>query len=106
MAKTIYAIMEKLMHLHPLDSVAIVREPIEQLDVIVIDGHPVTFAHALGFGHKIAIRPIAKGEQIIKFGVPIGSATADIRVGEHVHLHNIESNYLVTYTHTHEFTEK
>lgn len=98
--------MEKLMRLHPLDTVVIIREPIERDEVVVIDGHPITFEQALRFGHKVAIRPIAKGEQIIKFGVPIGVATADIRLGEHVHLHNIKSNYLATYTHMHEFTGK
>ncbi len=94
------------MQLHPLDSVAIIREPIGRHEVVVIDGHRITFEKALGFGHKIATRPITKGEQIIKFGIPIGSATADIGLGEHVHLHNIKSNYLATYTHTHEFTGK
>jgi altronate dehydratase small subunit len=43
-------------------------------------------------GHKIAISPIAKDEPVIKYGHAIGSATADIRPGEHVHVHNMESN--------------
>lgn len=43
------------------------------------------------FGHKFAIREIQKGEHIIKYGEIIGRALADIRKGEHVHVHNIES---------------
>ncbi len=44
------------------------------------------------FGHKIALRPIAAGEQVIKYAHSIGTATADIKPGEHVHVHNMESN--------------
>lgn len=45
-------------------------------------------------GHKYAIRDIAKGESIIKFGQPIGHATQDIKAGEHVHTHNVKTNLL------------
>lgn len=44
-------------------------------------------------GHKIALRDIRQGEPIIKYGVVIGRATADIPMGSWVHLHNICSNY-------------
>ena len=44
------------------------------------------------FGHKVAIAPIKKGEQVIKYGASIGSAGKDIAVGDYVHVHNIESN--------------
>lgn len=43
------------------------------------------------FGHKFAIKQIATGEEIIKYGEVIGRATAPIAVGEHAHVHNIES---------------
>jgi len=41
-------------------------------------------------GHKIALRDIAAGERVIKYGVAIGKATQDIRTGEHVHVHNLK----------------
>lgn len=41
------------------------------------------------FGHKIAIADIPKGNAVVKYGAPIGRATADIAAGEHVHLHNL-----------------
>ncbi len=44
-------------------------------------------------GHKIAIRDIAAGENIVKYGVPIGRATAPIRKGGWVHLHCMGSNF-------------
>jgi altronate hydrolase len=43
-------------------------------------------------GHKYAIRPIAANENVIKYGMPIGHATEDIAVGEHVHVHNVKTN--------------
>lgn len=44
------------------------------------------------FGHKIAVLPIPQGGPVIKYGVTIGTATAAIEPGEHVHIHNVESN--------------
>jgi len=43
-------------------------------------------------GHKMALVPIRKGENIIKYGFPIGHATENIEVGQHVHTHNIKTN--------------
>ena len=43
-------------------------------------------------GHKYAARDIKCGEDIIKYGNPIGHATADIKKGEHVHTHNVKTN--------------
>jgi len=42
------------------------------------------------FGHKVAIKPIKKGETILKYGLSIGKAMEDIEFGSHVHIHNIE----------------
>ncbi len=44
-------------------------------------------------GHKVAVRPVGKGEPVIKYGVSIGEATADIRPGQWVHLHCMKSCY-------------
>jgi (2R)-sulfolactate sulfo-lyase subunit alpha len=42
-------------------------------------------------GHKAALREIKKGDTIIKYGFDIGKAVADIKVGEHAHVHNIKT---------------
>jgi altronate dehydratase small subunit len=47
------------------------------------------------FGHKIALSDIKKGERIIKYGEPIGSATQDIHKGDWVHTHNVKDDYKV-----------
>ena len=46
----------------------------------------------LADGHKYALRDIKAGENIIKYGNPIGHATEDIKAGEHVHSHNTKTN--------------
>ena len=53
-------------------------------------------------GHKYALCDIKKGENVIKYGNPIGHATADIKAGEHVHTHNVATNLSdnLTYTYT------
>ena len=43
-------------------------------------------------GHKYALRDIRKGENIMKYGNPIGYAVCDIKEGEHVHSHNLKTN--------------
>lgn len=61
---------------------------------VLVDGVPkeVELKGVIPFGHKFAIRTIAKGQQVIKYGHSIGTATSTIHPGEHVHLHNLESN--------------
>ena len=56
---------------------------INKLDNVEID---------LSDGHKYALCDIADGEDIIKYGNPIGHATADIKKGEHIHTHNMKTN--------------
>lgn len=43
------------------------------------------------YGHKVAVKPIRKGEPIIKYGEEIGVATQDIETGDYVHVHNLDS---------------
>ncbi len=51
----------------------------------------VTLVQDIGRGHKFAIAPIASGDKIIKYGMPIGTAKCDIKVGEFVHTHNLKT---------------
>lgn len=66
-------------------------------DHIEVGGVDVTVENALAIGHKVAAEPIPAGARIVKYGAPIGSATRDIAVGEHVHTQNVRSDYLPTY---------
>lgn len=42
-------------------------------------------------GHKVALRSFKTGDTVIKYGHDIGQVTADIKVGEHVHIHNLKT---------------
>jgi len=59
-----------------------------------VDGRPATIVllNDVPYAHKFAIKPIQKGEQVLKYGYSIGTATEDIQPGQHVHIHNTESN--------------
>ena len=56
-------------------------------------GGEIRCAEEIPCYHKIALREIAAGEPIVKYGVPIGCATADIPAGTWVHLHVMRSMY-------------
>jgi phosphatidylserine decarboxylase len=86
------------IRLSPLDNVVVLARSVEAGTVVEIDGRSLTLDTPLALGHKLAARPIAAGEKILKYGVPIGSATRGIVPGEHVHLHNMQSDYLPTST--------
>ena len=45
----------------------------------------------IAFGHKVAVRDISEGSEILKYGCVIGQATNAIAPGEHVHVHNVVS---------------
>ncbi len=73
------------------DSVALALEDFDAGDLAKIGSLAVKVRQRIEFGHKIAVRDIRKGEGILKHGEVIGRATKDIKAGEHVHVHNIES---------------
>ena len=56
-------------------------------------------------GHKYALFPIKKGENVIKYGSPIGHATEDIEVGEHVHTHNLKTNLRGNLEYTYDYKD-
>ncbi len=74
--------------IHPLDNVIVALEDIAAGTVLAADGSEVTVASDIKRGHKIAIRDIKKDEPVIKYGVTIAKASADIACGSHVHTHN------------------
>jgi (2R)-sulfolactate sulfo-lyase subunit alpha len=57
------------------------------------NGHmlQVTACEAIPFGHKIALKDFKVGDTVIKYGEDIGKVVADIRAGEHVHVHNLKT---------------
>ncbi len=71
--------------LNALDNVAIALEDLT--DGVTAAG--VAVRAAIPRGHKFALRAIAAGEPVLKYGLPIGTARSDIASGAHVHVHNM-----------------
>lgn len=67
--------MNDLIILNEKDNVGVLKKPLGDLPM----------------GHKIALKDVKKGEKIIKYGYPIGVATEDIKKGDFVHTHNLQS---------------
>ncbi len=91
-------ISRKLLRIHKDDNVLIVVNPVQPGDKDIVEGREIAFSERVAIGHKVAARLIRAGEKIYKCGVPIGSAKQDIPAGAHIHLHNLQSGYLETYT--------
>jgi altronate hydrolase len=80
-----------LLVVHALDDVAVALRPIERSERLSLPDHEIIVVDAIPHGHKIALRDIPSGGEIRKFGWPIGRATTTIRMGAHVHSHNVET---------------
>lgn len=85
----------KVLCLSREDNVAVALSDIPAGSMIQLEigSEPITITllDHIHFGHKLAIKPIKRGEEIKKYGEVIGVATSDILRGNHVHVHNIKS---------------
>lgn len=59
---------------------------------VEVKGMTIETLDVIPYGHKMALQPIPKGGTVLKYALSIGSATEDIQPGNHVHIHNVESN--------------
>ena len=85
--------MIKAMKVSSNDNVAILLEDIKKGETCDYDAeNPLKANQDIPFGHKIALRDIAIGEDIVKYGHIIGYATQPISQGDWVHNHNIRSD--------------
>ncbi|BCX48440.1 D-galactarate dehydratase/altronate hydrolase [Haloferula helveola] len=78
--------MKPWIQIHPDDNVGVAPSPIDggaSFEEFTTEAIPA--------GHKIALREIAEGSPVIKYGFPIGRATQSIRPGQHVHSHNMRT---------------
>ncbi|UTF54811.1 UxaA family hydrolase [Natronosalvus rutilus] len=75
------------------DNVATATSTLTKGDVITLGDRTVEIIEEIPFGHKIALQPLSIGDDIVKYGLQIGSSVDNIDTGGHVHIHNVESNY-------------
>lgn len=79
------------IRIHPQDNVAVAVLPLAAGTMVEVAGARVTLTGEVGAGHKLALRAIAAGEPVVKYGFPIGSATEAIAPGAFVHSHNLRT---------------
>lgn len=90
--------MTTLLLLAPEDNILVALGAVSKGANPVSDGSAVDVQEPVVLGHKIARVAIPRGETVIKYGVPIGSAVSDIEAGQHVHIHNMKSDYTPTHS--------
>ena len=84
--------MPQAIHISPIDNVVVALHPIAKGTLVEVDGLAVTALEDIPQGHKMAVKPIKNGENVIKYGFPIGHATADAAPGTWMHTHNVHTN--------------
>jgi Altronate dehydratase len=84
--------MNKFLIINPADNVAVAIQKLEEGETLGINGTLLTVKTPIETGHKFSITDISAGENVIKYGFPIGHATRPIQPGEHVHVHNVKTN--------------
>lgn len=88
----------RLLLLSPDDNCLIAATTLEAGAVVDIEGERVALATTISLGHKLARRALSAGEKVLRYGAPIGHVTCNVVKGGHLHTHNLESDYLPTYT--------
>lgn len=84
--------MKAFIKIKESDNVAVAIRKIDQDQVLEIDGATIKLKETVNKGHKFALKEIPQGENIVKYGFPIGHATQQIESGEWVHTHNTKTN--------------
>ncbi|MCY7784793.1 MULTISPECIES: altronate dehydratase family protein [unclassified Bacillus (in: firmicutes)] len=99
--------MKSCIKIHKQDNVLLALRDIQKGERLNADGVSIEVRDNIKRGHKIALQPIKENDSIIKYGFPIGRATQDISIGEHIHVHNTKTNLsdIQTYSYTPRFAE-
>ncbi|MCC2978407.1 altronate dehydratase family protein [Sphingomonas sp. PL-96] len=79
------------LQVDPRDDVATALRDLAAGETVLLGTGAVPLCEAVAKGHKLAVRPIKAGAEVVKFGWPIGRATTDIAAGAHVHTHNVRT---------------
>ena len=82
----------KTIKINPADNVAVAILPLAQGENVAIDGQDITINEDIPAGHKFALRDLAAGEDVIKYGFPIGHTLCDRKQGDWINEQNIKTN--------------
>jgi len=79
------------LRIHPADNVAVAVRTLPAGSEAAVGGQRVVLVEEVFAGHKFALHALARGEPLVKYGFPIGAATAAIAPGAWVHSHNLKT---------------
>ena len=85
--------MKSFIKINPSDNVAVALQPLAKGTVIKLDNSTLTLTEEIMQGHKFALKSLKPGDSIIKYGNPIGRATAEIPAGSWIHTHNLKTGW-------------
>lgn len=90
----------KYLKINPADNVAVAINPLKAGEVLTIDGREITVNQDTPAGHKIMLTDLAEGEDVIKYGYPIGHVCENVKQGDFVNENQIKTNLagLLEYT--------
>ena len=94
------------LKINPADSVVVCLQAKKKGDVMEIDGQRVVLNQDTPAGHKVLIRDVSEGENIIKYGYPIGHARQDLKAGDWVNENNLKTNLSGTLEYTYQPVEE
>ena len=99
--------MKSFIKINPSDNVAVALQPLAKGTVIELDNSTFTLTEDIMQGHKFALKSLKPGDSIIKYGNPVGHATAEISAGSWIHTHNLKTGLgdFLTYTYNKTITE-
>ena len=83
--------MQEFIKIHPQDNVAFAMCPLSAGSTFQVDSQTVILAEDIPQGHKFTLTPLSEGEQVIKYGSPIGFAKESIGAGSWIHTHNLRT---------------
>jgi altronate dehydratase small subunit len=86
--------MPRCIVLHPSDNVATLIDAGRAGEDCSLQGERtgrITLLQDVAFGHKVCVAEIPRDGEVLKYGQVIGRATQSITVGEHAHVHNLDS---------------
>ena len=84
--------MPNFIQIHPNDNVVVALRAVPKGTVYEAGNLRAAAAEDIPQGHKMAVAPVEAGENVVKYGFPIGHATGPIRPGDWVHTHNLATN--------------
>jgi len=90
------------LKINPADTVFVCLQPKKKGDIVEVDGQQVIINQDTPAGHKVLIRDVTEGENIIKYGYPIGHARQALKAGDWVNENNLKTNLKGTLEYTYE----